>query len=159
MWFKRKKQQKRPFAPLSLEQMSALDVDALKKYQRAHAEYSRKRIKEIQEQSAAQIQAIQEQEASHEREVQEQRRRNDEETQRTLREIFERGVQQRAEEQEKTAEMMQRALGDPLSLATLQQAFAPEPPAVPHLGNEQIIEGEILSSEEIQTPKKEDTHD
>ncbi len=154
MWFKKKKQ---PFVPLSMEQVMALDLGALKKYQRAHARYVQESIKTIHEQSAAEIRAIHEQSEAHDREANEQVRQNYEETQRTLQKIFERGVQQRVEQQEKTTEMMQRALNDPTSLAALHQALAPEPPAAPQLGNEQIIEGEILSSEEVSTPKKETT--
>lgn len=55
--------------------------------------------------------------------------------------------------------MLLRAFSDPAYLARLQQALASQPSIAPQLGNEQIIEGEISSSEEIQPPNKEETHD
>lgn len=155
MWFKRKR--KKPFVPLPMEQVMALDLEPLKKYQKAHKAYSEQRIKEIQEQSEAQIRVRQEEADAHSRQVQEQMRQDYEETQRKLREIVERSAQQMAASQEETARMMLRAFSDPAYLARLQQALASQSPGGP--GNEQIIEGEILSSEEIPPRSDEETHD
>lgn len=138
MWFKKKKQ---PFVPLSMEQVMTLDLKALKKYQQEHARYVEESIKANQERVEAEIRASQEQADVQDRERQERMRRDYEETQRKLQEIFERNMQQMAAEREKTTNMMQRAFSDPTYLEALQQALTPQPPAVPQLGNEQIIEG------------------
>lgn len=160
MWFQKKKQRPaQPFVPLSLDQVLALDTAALKEYQQAHARYVQENTRTYQEQTEAQIRAIQEQTAAHEREVREQIQQNHEEMERTLREIAEQGRKQMAQQQEELTNLMQQAFTNPALLAALQQALAPQPSAVPQLGNEQIIEGEILFSEEIQAPKKEKTHD
>lgn len=156
MWFKKKRQRPaQPFVPLPLDQVLALDTVALKEYQQAHARYLETR----QEQTEAEIQAIQKGAEAYKNEVDEQIRQNREETERTSREITEQGWKQMTQQQEEQINLMQQAFNNPAYLAALHQALAPQPPAVPQLGNEQIIEGEILSSEEIQAPKKEKTHD
>src|SRR5258708_3543783 len=155
MWFKK---QKKPFIPISFDQLQTLTLPELKRYQKAHAKDAEDRLREIQERSAAQVQAIQEQSAAQERATQERIQQNREETERTLREIAEQGREHMTKQQEESTNLMQRAFSSPEYLAALRKALEPQPPSAPQLGNEQMIKGEILSVEEIST-LKEDTHD